>query len=168
MQGAIAGFDEIHLLAEQAADVDGVPAAGVPGVAEPGLVAPPVDTSLIEKSLSGVREVMATLFQPFKAAWAKEGANVINSVQYAFGSILALLGAIGTSLLEVWGEVGPSVIRHSCRSIAATLNVLGHLGESCYGYGSTAASTFSRAWFLLGAKYLSLPDISTQNLSLPL
>jgi phage-related protein len=73
----LAGFDEINALNSQkdSGDSDGG------GGNVPTLVAPPLDISPVDSVMSElaekVKKVFATIFQPFKNAWAKDGASVI-------------------------------------------------------------------------------------------
>ncbi len=149
--GALAGFDEIHVLGATEADTG----AGA-GAAGPEMVAPPVDVSPIEDSMSKVNAFFATLFQPFKTAWAAEGVNVVASARYAFDSILALLSAIGTSLLEVWGEIGPTAVGVFLQIIGTTLDLLGHLAEVLLWVWDHGGEHLFQGLVRLGAKVFEL------------
>ncbi|WP_291649942.1 hypothetical protein [Clostridium sp.] len=74
----LAGFDEINALNSQKDSGDS-------GGDIPTLVAPPLDVSPVDRAMSElaekVKKVFATIFQPFKNAWAKDGASVISEIK---------------------------------------------------------------------------------------
>lgn len=69
--GALAGFDELHVLGGPETDAGTGAGAGAAG---PDLVAPPVDTTAFEAGVLGMRERVISFFQSLKAWWQKEGA----------------------------------------------------------------------------------------------
>lgn len=77
----LAGFDEINALNSQKDSGD----SGGGGGDIPTLVAPPLDVSPVDSAMSElaekVKKVFATIFQPFKNAWAKDGASVISEIK---------------------------------------------------------------------------------------
>lgn len=83
-QGSLAGFDEINTLNMDSDD--GNDAGGGGGGGDiPTLVAPPIDIAPVDSSMNElarkVKKVFATIFQPFKNAWAKDGASVMAEVK---------------------------------------------------------------------------------------
>lgn len=147
--GALAGFDEIHVLGSPAEDAGG-------GAAGVDLAAPPIETGPLEASMGRVKEFFATIFQPFRTAWDAEGATVIASARYAFGGILGLLGNIGESLMEVWGEVGPGAIETFLKIIGISMNLLGHLAEALMWVWDHGGEHLLKGLVRLGAKVLEL------------
>lgn len=87
-------FDETHNITKE--DTSGGGAAGL------------ADTSMMlgetEGLLDKIKNALATLFAPFKAAWDAEGAGVIEAAKYAWSSISTLLKDIGASFAEVWSN----------------------------------------------------------------
>lgn len=87
-QGSLAGFDEINTLNMDSDD--GNNAGGGGGGDIPTLVAPPIDIAPVDSSMNElaqkVKKVFATIFQPFKNAWAKDGASVMAEVKRAVGA----------------------------------------------------------------------------------
>lgn len=79
----LAGFDEINALNSQKDSGD----SGGGGGDIPTLMAPPLDVSPVDSAMSElaekVKKVFVTIFQPFKNAWAKDGASVISEVKRA-------------------------------------------------------------------------------------
>lgn len=60
--------------------------------------------------LNKVKDVLGQIFSPMKEAWDAVGAQVIESLKYAFVSILELLVDIGKTFLEVWNsDLGISI-----------------------------------------------------------
>ena len=127
-KGALAGFDEINLLAAPDAGAD---AGG--GGGGPGLVAPPVDTDAIDKDMTGlvgrIKSVLATLFEPVKAAWANEGAATVASMKHALGGIWALVQEIGRSFAVVWtGGTGQAILETFLRILQQIFGLVGDIG----------------------------------------
>lgn len=124
--GALAGFDEIHVLGSPAEDT-----GGGAGTAGPELVAPPIDVGLVEESMARVKEFFATIFQPFRAAWESEGANVIASAKYALSGVCALVKAIGKSFAEVWtGGTGQAILETFLRILQTIFGLIGDIGHT--------------------------------------
>ncbi len=88
-QGSLMGFDEINTLnMDNGADnADGGSGGGGGGGDIPTLVAPPLDIAPVDSAMAElaqkVKKVFATIFQPFKNAWAKDGASVMTEVKRA-------------------------------------------------------------------------------------
>lgn len=60
--------------------------------------------------LNKIKDVLGQLFNPMKEAWDAVGVQVIESLKYAFASILELLADIGRTFLEVWNsDLGISI-----------------------------------------------------------
>lgn len=60
--------------------------------------------------LNKCKDVLATLFEPFKVAWTSQGAKVIESLRYALSSVKDLALDIGRTFLEVWsGGLGEQI-----------------------------------------------------------
>ncbi len=87
-QGSLMGFDEINSLNMDNGtdDADGGSGGGG-GDDIPTLVAPPLDIAPVDSAMAElaqkVKKVFATIFQPFKNAWAKDGASVMAEVKRA-------------------------------------------------------------------------------------
>lgn len=83
-KGALAGFDEINSLNMQ----DDAGSSGGGGGSEvPTLTMPDMDTSAVDsdmKALAGrVKELLSTIFTPFKLAWDKVGTGVVSEFNEA-------------------------------------------------------------------------------------
>ncbi|MGG7215286.1 hypothetical protein ACQPUY_17030 [Clostridium nigeriense] len=79
----LASFDEINSLNSQ--NSSGSDSGGASGV--PTLVTPSLDTAQVDSAMSElaekVKRVFSTIFQPFKNAWAKDGASVVEQMKRA-------------------------------------------------------------------------------------
>ncbi|SHJ51889.1 hypothetical protein SAMN02745163_02049 [Clostridium cavendishii DSM 21758] len=84
-KGALAGFDEINVLANNKHDSDGGGGGGgkskVPKLAAPSINTAPTSAAgkAVEKMINDLKAVMATLFNPLKSAWQKDGASVMSA-----------------------------------------------------------------------------------------
>ncbi|ERK31564.1 phage tail protein [Clostridium intestinale] len=91
-KGALAGFDELNIL-DTSKDEDG---AGAGGSKVPEIVAPNLDTSDLDKSTSiwaqRFKQILGTIFNPFKNAWAKDGAGVMAEFRNAVDGTKGTLG----------------------------------------------------------------------------
>lgn len=126
-QAALMSFDEIHTLSKDTGADD----AG--GGGGPGLVAPPVDVSPIDAEMQGlvgrIKSVLATLFEPIKAAWANEGVATVASMKHALGGIWALVKEIGKSFAVVWtGGTGQAILETFLRILQQIFGLVGDIG----------------------------------------
>ncbi|MDM0890480.1 hypothetical protein QTI69_05725 [Clostridium perfringens] len=113
IQRSLAGFDEINKLSIPD-DSDKAPKApkgggGGGGIDPIPMVAPDIDLSptsvamqKINAMVEKLKDIISKIFQPFKNAWAREGAATIASIKYALHGVWDLIKAIGISFLEVW------------------------------------------------------------------
>ncbi|SHK39799.1 hypothetical protein SAMN02745163_03755 [Clostridium cavendishii DSM 21758] len=86
-KGALAGFDEINVLAKNKHDGDsgGGAKSKVPKLVSPGINTAPTSAAgkSVEAMLNNLKAVMATLFNPLKAAWQKDGSSVMSAFKQA-------------------------------------------------------------------------------------
>lgn len=140
MKGALMGFDEINQLdldkgKKDKGDSDG---SGVPPMVMPDIDVSPAGAAgkAIQDIANKVKAVLASIFQPFKNAWEKEGQATIASIKYALHSILDLLGSIGKSMLTVWTNgTGEKILTVILQILQNIFNIIGDI-----------ASTFATAW----------------------
>ena len=137
-KGALAGFDEINKLKgpkepkEKSGGIKPIP-----------LLAPNVDlspTSAAMQTINGMvdklKDTLSRIFQPFKNAWASEGAATIESIKHALYGIKELLGAIGHSFMEVWTNgTGEAILTTILQILQNIFNLIGDIGI-----------TFADAW----------------------
>lgn len=141
-QGSLMGFDEINTLSmskePSGSDDSGGGGGGMPVMSMPNVDVSPASAAgkVIEDMVAKLKAVLATIFQPFKNAWEKEGQETITSIKYAFFSILDLLGSIGKSMLTVWSN----------GSGEAILIVLLQIFQNIFNVIGDIASTFATAW----------------------
>lgn len=92
-KGALAGFDELNILNTSNDDEAG---AGSGGSKVPEIVAPNLDTSALDKSTSiwaqRFKQILGTIFNPFKNAWAKDGSGVMAEFSNAVDGTKGTLG----------------------------------------------------------------------------
>ena len=122
-KGALAGFDELNIL-NTSNDEDG---AGAGGSKVPEIVAPNIDTSTLDKSTSvwaqRFKQILGTIFTPFKNAWAKDGAGVMaefrNAVDGTKGTLNNFFNMLATppvqTFLQNVGELILAIIKLGLR-----------------------------------------------------
>lgn len=124
-KGQLMGFDEVNQL-----DISDDEAGE-------GFEMEMPDTSTVD--MTGVekfKEIMASIFEPFKKAWETEGLNTINAAKYALDSLKGVIGAIGKSWLDVWTNgTGQKILENVLKIIQNILNTVGNL-----------ATAFKNAW----------------------
>lgn len=91
LKGSLAGFDEINQLDIKTPSTSPPSSGGSSGATMPAIVTPKIDTRPTSAAMReitaiavGVRRVLATLFAPFKAAWAAQGVGVMQEIKKAF------------------------------------------------------------------------------------
>lgn len=147
IQNSLAGFDEINKLSIPD-DSDKAPKApkgggGGGGIDPIPMVAPNVDLSptsvamqKINAMVEKLKDIISKIFQPFKAAWAREGVATIASIKYALHGIWELIKAIGSSFLEVWTNgIGEEILVVILQILQNIFNIIGDI-----------AITFTNAW----------------------
>lgn len=132
LQRSLLGIDELNRLSDNSdSDSDSGGA--------PELVAPPDMSALDAATMPWVqkfKELMAQIFQPFKAAWDREGQATIASMRYALENVWELVKSIGKSFLEVWTNgTGDEIL-------ARLLQIL----QTIFGVVGDIAGAFRIAW----------------------
>ncbi|WP_238906628.1 hypothetical protein [Clostridium sp. YIM B02506] len=108
-KGALAGFDELNILNTSNDDEAG---AGAGGSKVPEIVTPNLDTSALDKSTSvwaqRFKQILGTIFTPFKNAWAKDGAGVMaefrNAVDGTKGTLSNFFNMLATPPVQLFLE----------------------------------------------------------------
>ena len=126
-QGSLMGFDEINTLSmpkEPKSDDSG---GGMPEMVAPSVDFSPASKAMegINKAVEGVKKVFATLFQPFKNAWAKDGAGVIAEFKRAIEGTKA-------TLINFYNMLATPAVQNFIESIARLGLALGKLGLFIY------------------------------------
>ena len=147
IQRSLAGFDEINKLSIPD-DSDKAPKApkgggGGGGIDPIPMVAPDIDLSptsvamqKINAMVEKLKDIISKIFQPFKNAWAREGAATITSIKYALHGVWELIKAIGISFLEVWTNgTGEEILVVILQILQNIFNIVGDI-----------AITFADAW----------------------
>ncbi|HAT4339399.1 TPA: hypothetical protein I9094_001660 [Clostridium perfringens] len=147
IQRSLAGFDEINKLSIPD-DSEKAPKApkgggGGGGIDPIPMVAPDIDLSptsvamqKINAMVEKLKDIISKIFQPFKAAWAREGVATIASIKYALHGIWELIKAIGSSFLEVWTNgTGEEILVVILQILQNIFNIIGDI-----------AITFTNAW----------------------
>ena len=107
------------------------------------MVAPDIDLSptsvamqKINAMVEKLKDIISKIFQPFKNAWAREGAATIASIKYALHGVWDLIKAIGISFLEVWTNgTGEEILVVILQILQNIFNIVGDI-----------AITFADAW----------------------
>src|SRR5690606_27487908 len=120
--GQLAGFDEINVL-QTKDDTD----LGGGGAGDFEMEMP--DTSTIDLSgFERFKEIMASILEPFKLAWANEGQSTIDAMKNAFISVLDLIKSIGKSWVEVWTNgTGQKAVENILRIMQNIFNLVNNL-----------------------------------------
>ena len=108
-KGALAGFDELNILNTSN---DNEAGAGAGGSKVPEIVAPNLDTSALDKSTSvwaqRFKQILGTIFTPFKNAWAKDGSGVMaefkNAVDGTKGTLSNFFNMLATPPVQLFLE----------------------------------------------------------------
>lgn len=141
LQRALMGFDEINRIGldddSDVSSLDSKPskAPGLPNgmdfsIPDPGI--PKWVNTLANK----VKQILADLFKPIKAAWDKQGKRVMDALKYSLKEVWGLVKAIGNSFMEVWTNgTGQRFVE----------NLLILLGDVLYIVGDIAKA-FKDAW----------------------
>lgn len=95
----------------------------------------PID-SYFQNLADKIKDVLAKVFAPFKAAWEREGKFVMDSWKYALGEIWKLSKDIGRDFLKVWNQ--PKTID----MLADMLHIIGDIGLIV----GNLAKNFRAAW----------------------
>lgn len=123
-QGKLASFDTLEVN-DASKDASSNGGAGID-------FSQPVETSSpFLEILEKIKDVLSRLFEPFKIAWDSVGSGVIESIKYAFSSILELLADVGSTFLDVWdSDLGVSIATHLL-SIWTNINkMIGNVAKS--------------------------------------
>lgn len=123
-QGKLASFDTLEV--NDANKDSGSDSGGGIDFSQPIQTSSPF-LDILEK----IKEVLSRLFNPFKTAWDSMGSGVIESIKYAFSSVLDLLLDVGKTFLDVWdSDLGVSIANHIL-SIWTNINkMIGNVAKS--------------------------------------
>ena len=90
----------------------------------------------MDEAIEGIKQKLATLFEPLQNSWDTYGEGVMDSLTYAFEGVLGLFGEIGLSFEEVWtngtGEKTSGLI------LQIWTNIFGVIGN--------VSTAFKNAW----------------------
>lgn len=134
--GGLMGFDEINTLKTK----DDTDSSGGAGSKVPTLVQPALDPSLVDsamvKVVDRVKDIMKSIFTPFKQAWEQEGVATIESMKYGLYAVIGLIASIGESLLSVWSNGTGTIM----------LSVILQILQTIFGIIGDIGNTFAIAW----------------------
>lgn len=132
--GALAKFDDLDVWQKQE-DASGGGAGG--GGMSPGEMFEevPIDKD-IKKFGDWLKDLFSKLFEPFKAAWEREGKFVMDSWKYALEEVRKLLQDIGRDFLTVWNQEA------TIQMFADILHIIGDIGLVV----GNLAKNFREAW----------------------
>jgi len=115
--GALAGFDEINQLKMSTPAAIGATPSSGGGVSVPSMAVPSVDLSSQSAAISkissivqGLKNVLATVFKPFKIGWDTYGASIMANIKGTISNIVSVFKSIGTAIAEVWGARGQGIV----------------------------------------------------------
>ncbi len=99
--GALAKFDDLDVWNKPSSGGGGAGAGQVPVTDMFEEV--PIDTKIVSLA-DKFKEVMSSLFAPFKEAWFRDGESVMDSWKYALQETQNLMKDIGRDFLTMWSE----------------------------------------------------------------
>lgn len=99
--GALAKFDDLDVWNKPSSGGGGAGAGQVPVTDMFEEV--PIDTKIVSLA-DKFKEVMSSLFAPFKEAWFRDGESVMDSWKYALQETQNLMKDIGRDFLTMWNE----------------------------------------------------------------
>lgn len=156
-KGTLSGFDQINQLQSNSGN------ASSSAVKAPELIAPAIDLSPSSSAMSEIqakvdifKNVLSTIFAPFKAAWSSDGQVVMASFKSAFDNIINLIKAIGQSLTTVWGKIGPQVAKTFIQILGSVGKVLDNLSRNLALIWDNGGNHLFQGIIKLGAKILEL------------
>lgn len=84
------------------------------------------DIPILEK----VKDILSSLFKPFKEAWQQEGKATIDAAKYALTSLGELAKSVGRSLMEVWTNgTGTAILSTMLRIVQNILITIGNIAS---------------------------------------
>ena len=84
------------------------------------------DMPILEK----VKDILSSLFKPFKEAWQQEGKVTIDAAKYALTSLGELAKSVGRSLMEVWTNgTGTAILSTMLRIVQNILITIGNIAS---------------------------------------
>lgn len=153
-KGALAPFDQLTQLQDQASSGDG---GGGASATDPSEMFETVAVESDMKNLAGViHDIFSKLFQPLKNAWESEGELTIQAAQYALASLGNLAKDVGASMMEVWTNgTGEQIAVRILEIFQGILNTVGNL-----------ASRLDEAWNKNGVGLQIVQNIANVFLSI--
>lgn len=130
--GALAKFDDLDVLQKKEEPSGG---SGSGGAAGGGFEEVPIDSN-IKKFGDKIKDILSKLFEPFKAAWEREGQFVMDSWKYALDEVWKLMKDIGRDFLIMWNEEA------TISMLADILHIIGDIGLIV----GNLAKNFREAW----------------------
>lgn len=125
-------LDDINRYTEQDKGIGGTggsPSGGTGGTGAEGPFFEEVeitDIPILEK----VKDVLSSLFKPFKEAWEAEGKATIDAAKYALSSLGDLAASVGKSIMTVWTNgTGTAILSTMLRIAQNLLNTIGNIAS---------------------------------------
>lgn len=118
-ENSLASFDRINKLGDSKGSSSSGAVTPFAGTLSGGTISTSVDIDTsdadkkMKKFFKQMKASFKTIFNPFKKAWKKNGAKVIDSMQYQLSGVQGLISEIGISFAEVWSNgTGEKTIGH--------------------------------------------------------
>lgn len=125
-------LDDINRYTEQDKGIGGTggsPSGGAGGTGAEGPFFEEVeitDIPILEK----VKDILSSLFKPFKEAWEAEGKATIDAAKYALSSLGDLAASVGKSIMTVWTNgTGTAILSTMLRIAQNLLNTIGNIAS---------------------------------------
>jgi len=134
IKNATLGIDELNIIQQEGKEKNGGAGAGT---VDPSRMFEevPIDKD-IKKFGDQLRDLFSKLFEPFKAAWDREGKFVMDAWKYALDEVRELLKDIGRDFLTVWNQEA------TIQMFADILHIIGDIGLII----GNLAKNFREAW----------------------
>lgn len=136
-ENSVADFDQVKKLGDSKSSSSSGAVTPSAGTLSGGKISTSVDvdTSDADKKLKDffkrVKASFKTIFDPFKKAWEKNGAEVIDSMQYQLSGVQGLISEIGISFAEVWSNgTGERTIGHILGIFANINTTIGNIARN--------------------------------------
>ncbi len=136
-ENSLASFDQITKLGDSSSSSSDTTDSTVTGTLSGGTISTSVDVDISEADkkfkdfFKWVKSSLKTIFDPFKSAWSKNGAKVIDSAKYAWNGLKGLFSSLGTSLETVWSNgTGELYISNILRGWEDILIIIGDVSNA--------------------------------------
>lgn len=119
--------------------------------------------------IQDILKFIGNVANTFATAWNKGsiGTQIVQSIANAFNNVLIFLHRVGSTLNEVWGEIGPSVADTFMGVLKSISGVLENLSEKLIWVWDNGGKHLFTGFVTLGAKVIELAGFIINNFIAP-